>query len=616
MHPSHKLYSKACASKKVLTFKGVSYLMTYAPPLGDLRFALWHTSGLGDVLKLPKYQHLTPDLIDAVLEEAGKLAAEVITPTNHFGDKNPPKLVDGKVALPAAIKEAYQKFQQGGWCSVPFEEEHGGQGLPWVIAAALQEIWASANMGFSLCPLLTQGAVESLARYGTDEQKNLYLSKLVSGEWTGTMNLTEPQAGSDVGAVRMKAEPAGDHYLLSGQKIYITYGEHDLTDNIIHMVLARTPDAPPGSKGLSFFIVPKFLVNTDGSLGERNDVHAVSLEHKLGIHASPTAVLAYGDNGKCIGYRVGAEGQGMEIMFVMMNCARLGVGLQGVAMAERSYQAARDYAIGRIQSRDVRAPKAEPVAIINHPDVRRMLLTQRAYAEAGRALALKAFAAVDLGRAGNTAAAARADLLTPIVKAWCTDAGVEAASIGVQVHGGMGYIEETGAAQYYRDAKIACIYEGTNGIQANDLVFRKLARDEGAAVLALISEGRTLADTLTGRDDDGDLIAHQLDTGVEALHRATLFLLLIIKSKPDTAAASAYSYLRLLGLVAGGMVMAQSALVALKLQSVGKGDPDFITSKILTARFYACQIMPHSTALAQMVGSSGASMLRFENNWF
>jgi len=592
-------------------------MTAYSPPLADLRFVLREIAGLDDILQLSGYSHITPDLVDAVLEEAAKFAATAIAPTNRIGDKVWPALKDGTVTTPPELKALYQQFQQGGWGSVPFAEEHGGQGLPWLVAAALQEMWATANMGFSLCPLLTQGSVEALSKYGTPEQQKLYLEKLVSGEWTGTMNLTEPQAGSDVGAVRMKAEKEGDHYRLTGQKIFITYGEHDFTPNILHMVLARTPDAPPGTKGLSFFIVPKYLVNADGTLGARNDVHAASLEHKLGIHASPTAVMAFGDKGGAVGYLVGAEGQGMEIMFVMMNNARLGVGLQGVAMCERSYQAARNYARDRVQSRGLRDPKAGPVAIINHPDVKRMLLTQRCYAEAGRALAMTAFAALDRAHGGDASAQLRADLLTPVVKAWCTDKGVEAASIGIQVHGGMGYIEETGAAQHYRDAKIACIYEGTNGIQANDLVFRKLARDEGAAVASFIAESRIVTDTLEALPgDDASEIAHQVETALEALERATFWLAPRIAKEPMVAAAAASNYLRLFGLVAGGVMMAKSAAAALQGLGQRSGDPAFMEAKLLTAHFYACHILPTATAVAQSVNRGNNTVLTFDEAWF
>ena len=505
---------------------------------------------------------------------------------------------------------------------MPFEPDHGGQGLPWLVAVALQEMWATGNMGFSLCPLLTQGGVEVLTKFGTPEQQKLYLEKLVSGEWTGTMNLTEPQAGSDVGAIRMKAVKDGADYRLYGQKIYITYGEHDYTPNIIHMVLARTEGAPEGSKGLSLFIVPKVLVNADGSLGARNDVKAVSLEHKLGIHASPTAVLAFGDSTGAVAHLIGEEGRGIEYMFVMMNAARLGVGMQGVAMCERAYQHARGYARDRVQSRDVANPKGEAVAIIQHPDVQRMLLTMRAYAEATRALAYSAMASLDLAskhedETVRRVSQLRVDLLTPVVKAWSTDLGVEAASLGIQVHGGMGYIEETGAAQHYRDAKIACIYEGTNGIQANDLVFRKIGRDNGAMALGFVAEGRAAVAGLAALPgDDAAAIAARLGEGLTALEGATIWVAANHKTDPKGVAAAAASYLRLFGFVAGGVMLAKSAGVALAELGQPGSEADFLTAKLVVARFYMEQLLPPTTALASTLESAGRTTGGFVESWF
>jgi 3-(methylthio)propanoyl-CoA dehydrogenase len=460
-------------------------VIPYAPPLADMRFALDELAGLPEIALLPGCEQASADLVDAVLEEAAKLARDVLAPLNDVGDRERARLENGVVRTPPGFKEAYRKYAEGGWNALPFEPAHGGQGLPVALSTAVLEMWNAANMGFALCPLLNIGAVELLQAHGSDEQKRIYLEKMVSGAWTGTMNLTEPQAGSDVGALRTRAVREGDHYRIAGQKIFITYGDHDFTDNIVHMELARTPDAPPGTRGISLFLVPKFLVDEDGSPGARNDIRTVSLEHKLGIHASPTCVLAFGDNGGAVGWLVGEENRGIECMFTMMNSARLNVGLQGVAIAERAYQQARDFARQRIQGKPIGAPKDASGAappIIHHPDVRRMLLAMKAQTEAMRGLAYVTAGAIDRARhepdeAAREAAQRRADLLIPVVKAWSTDLGVEIASTGVQVHGGMGYIEETGAVQHLRDARINPIYEGTNGIQANDLVGRKLMRD-------------------------------------------------------------------------------------------------------------------------------------------
>src|SRR5579863_4103978 len=466
--------------------------MTYAAPLADMRLVLDAFGNLPDE---------AAEVADAVLGEAAKFAENELAPLNQPGDRIGSVLENGVVRTPPGFREAYRKFVEGGWNGLTCEPEIGGQGLPLALAVPLTEMWNSACMGWALCPLLNSGAIELLQAHGSPEQKRLYLDKMVSGEWTGTMNLTEPQAGSDLGALRSRAVPAsdarwGEHYRISGQKIFITYGDHDLCDNIIHMVLARTPDAPPGSRGISLFLVPKFLPDGDGKPGERNDLRPLRLEEKLGIHASPTCVMSYGDEGGAIGWRIGEENRGLECMFTMMNSERLLVGVQGVAIAERAYQQALDYARTRVQGQPVGSSRdAGPLPIVHHPDVRRMLLSMRAATEAMRALTYLAAAAIDCSRrAGDEQsrfrAQRRADLLIPVVKAWCTDLGVEIASVGVQVHGGMGYIEETGAAQYLRDARITPIYEGTNGIQANDLVGRKLGRDQGEAARELFSEMR------------------------------------------------------------------------------------------------------------------------------
>ncbi len=591
-------------------------MVPYAAPLKDMRFVLRHLARLEDLNALPGYEDATPDLVDAVLEEAGRLATEVLAPLNHLGDQAGSTFENGVVRTPPGFREAYAHYRDNGWNAVPFDPEYGGQGLPWAVALAVQEMWHSANMSFGLCPLLNQGAVELLQAHGTAELKATYLPKLISGEWTGTMNLTEPQAGSDLSQIRTRAVRDGGAYRLTGQKVFITYGEHDLSDNIVHMVLARLPDAPPGTRGISVFLVPKYLPNPDGSPGPRNDVHCVSIEHKLGIRASPTAVMSYGDNGGAVGFLIGEENRGLACMFTMMNNARLCVGLEGVAIAERAYQQARDYARERVQSRPLTddsgngtgndsgpGPSNGPVTIIHHPGVRRKLLTMRAVTEAGRALAYETAAGMDIARhhpdaAVRARAQARVDLMTPVVKAWCTDMGCEVASLGIQVHGGMGYVEETGAAQHYRDARITPIYEGTNGIQAADLVFRKVGRDHGLAAGACIAELRALDEALAAAPgEDMAAIRVRLAEGIDSLAAATDWLVDTTATDPVAAAAGAAHYLRLFGIVAGGAVMARAALAALDDLRDPGADFAFNEAKVITARFYAEQILPQAGGL-------------------
>ncbi len=588
----------------------------YAAPIADMRFVLDELAGLGEIAGLPGYEEATPDLVDAVLSEAGRLAAEVLAPLNYSGDREGSIFENGVVRTPRGFREAYAQFKEGGWGSLPFDPAYGGQGLPWVLAVTVQEMWSAANLSFSLAPMLTQGAVEALQLHGTDEQKQTYLPKLISGEWSGTMNLTEPQAGTDVGALTTRAEPNGDHYLITGQKIFITWGEHDCAENIVHMVLARTPDAPAGTKGISLFIVPKFLLNPDGTPGQRNDLRCVSLEDKLGIHASPTCVMAYGDSEGAVGFLVGEENRGMEYMFTMMNTERLMVGVQGLAVGERAYQAALAYARERVQSRAIGSRDPAPVPIIRHPDVRRMLMTMKAMNEAMRALAYTTAGALDRAKrhpdaAHRAAYQARVDLLTPVVKAWLSDGGCEVTSIGVQVHGGMGFIEETGAAQYYRDARITPIYEGTNGIQALDLVSRKLLRDEGAAAKALIAEMEATSAELNGAALDA--IRGPLAEGIAALSAATNWLLEAGPSDLAQAAAGASPYLRLIGIVAGGWLLACTAAAAAQKQG---GDNDYLESKILTARFYADNILPRAAAEAAAVTRGAESTLALDEARF
>jgi alkylation response protein AidB-like acyl-CoA dehydrogenase len=592
----------------------------YTAPLRDIAFTLEAVAGLPDVA--PHFgDHAASDVVGQILDEAGKLASEVLAPLNVPGDRTGSVLENGVVRTPKGFKEAYQTYVAGGWNGLPFDPEFGGQDLPWLVTTAVQEMWQSANLSWTLGPLLTFGAVEALQTHGSEEQKRLYLPKLVSGEWMGTMNLTEPQAGSDVGALRTRAVPSGDHYKITGQKIFITYGDHDWTENIVHLVLARLPDAPVGSKGISLFLVPKFLVGPDGKIGPRNDLRVVSLEHKLGIHASPTCVMAYGDGGGAIGYLVGQPNEGLACMFTMMNNARLGVGLQGVAVAERAYQQARDYARTRVQSREIGAKSPEPAPIVRHPDVRRMLLTMRALTEASRALAYTSAASLDLAKRHPDAAErqrhqARVDLLIPVVKAWGTDIGVEVASLGIQVHGGMGFIEETGAAQHYRDVRITPIYEGTNGIQANDLVFRKLGRDGGAAARAFLAEiGSCEAELASTSGDEIAVIRRELASGRKALDAATQSMVQQMAHDPRHAAAAAVPYLRLFGTVAGGYLMAKAARAALAALKDG-GDPGFHRAKLATARFYADHILSQATAQLHTVRDGAASVLEFSEDQF
>ncbi len=595
----------------------------YRAPIDDMRFALRELAGLEELSHLEGFAEADPQLIDQVLEEAGRLAGEVLAPLNHPGDRAGAVFENGVVRTPEGFKEAYHTYVGAGWNTLPFDPDYGGQGLPWVVAGAIQEMWNGANMAFALCPLLTQGAVELLSAHGSAAQKETYLPKLISGEWTGTMNLTEPQAGSDVGAVKTRAVPNGDHHLITGQKIYITYGEHDFTDNIVHMVLARTPGAPEGTRGVSLFLVPKFLINEDGSLGPKNDLRCVSIEHKLGIHASPTCVMAYGDSGGAVGYLIGEENQGMRQMFTMMNNARLAVGIQGIGIAERAYQQARAYAFDRVQSRDLAEQAGAPVAIVKHPDVRRMLLTMKAQTEAARGLAYYTLAGLDRANATQDSRARQqqmidvVELLTPVVKAWSTDVGVEVASLGVQVHGGMGFVEETGAAQHYRDARIAPIYEGTNGIQALDLVNRKVIRHKGfpaRAFAATVRREVEALEALPGESFAG--LRCGLLAGAEALEQATDWLCEVWADSPRLAAAGAAPYLRLLGTLGGGWALARQAGAAARQLAAANGDASFLDGKIKTARFYAENILPQASAAAVATTRGAETTLELDDAQF
>ena len=570
--------------------------MTYTAPVKDISFVLNNVVGLSDIAQLQGFEDASPDLVEAILDESAKFTGDVLAPLNWVGDQQGSQWNEGEVTTPDGWKEAYQQFVENGWGSLSFPPEFGGQGLPMCVSAAVQEMWHSANMSFGLCPLLTQGAVDAIAHHASDELKQLYLPKMVEGVWSGTMNLTEPQAGSDLAAVRTRAEPSGDHYLIKGQKIYITYGEHDLTENIVHLVLARLPDAPAGVKGISLFIVPKFLLNEDGSPGDRNDVNCVSIEHKLGIHASPTCVMSYGDNGGAIGYLVGKEHHGLAYMFTMMNQARHAVGVEGYGIAERSYQQAVSYARDRRQGKTLLGKGEDDQGIINHPDVRRILMSMRSTIEAMRGLGLECAAAFDqANRHADEEMRARmqrrGELLTPLVKGWSTEMGVELCSLGVQVHGGMGFIEETGAAQYLRDSRIAPIYEGTTAIQANDLIGRKTSRDGGQGMGELLADMRLTLDELKKQDsDEFNAIVKRFEPAVDAAETATQWLL--GQNDATLPAATSVEYLMMQGRLAGGWMMARSALAAQALLNAGDSDSDYLNAKILLTRYYAERMLP------------------------
>ncbi len=592
--------------------------MSYVAPLKDMKFVLRALAGLEQVAALPGYEEATPDTVEAILDEAAKFAGNVLEPLNRVGDEEGAKWKDGAVTMPPGFREAYRQYVENGWAALPSGPQWGGQGLPKLVATAVEEMVTSANMSFSLCPLLTQGAIHALELCGSEALKRTFLGRMVEGSWTGTMNLTEPQAGSDLALVRTRAVREGDHYRISGQKIFITYGEHDLAENIVHLVLARTPDAPEGVKGISLFVVPKFLVNPDGSLGERNHVRCASIEHKLGIHASPTAVMVY-DN--AVGYLVGEENKGLSYMFVMMNAARFSVGLEGVAIAERAFQRALAYAKERLQGRDL-VEGGGTVPIIRHPDVRRMLMLMKSQTEAMRALAYVVAAAMDFAaRSGSPEERQKhqafVDLMIPVVKGWSTETGVEVASLGVQVHGGMGFIEETGAAQHLRDARITTIYEGTTGIQAGDLVGRKIARDGGAAARALVAELRKL-DAALAKAKHADLRAMRepLAAGVAALEEAVGYIVANAAKDVKGVFAGAVPFLLLMGVVCGGWQMVRAGLAAEKALGEAGADQAFLEAKIGTARFYADHVLTQAPGLKSTVLSGAAGVLALSEDQF
>jgi alkylation response protein AidB-like acyl-CoA dehydrogenase len=590
----------------------------YTAPLKDMRFVLNELAGLGAVAKLPGYGDATPETVDAILEEAAKFASEVLDPLNYSGDQEGSQWKDGKVFTPTGFKEAYKQYVEGGWPALPFDASHGGQGLPKLVATAVEEMLTSANMSFSLCPLLTQGAIHALELAGTDALKRTYLEKMIAGRWTGTMNLTEPQAGSDLALVKTRAKPAGDHYLISGQKIFITYGDHDMAENIVHLVLARTPDAPEGVKGISLFVVPKFLPKADGTPGERNTAKCASIEHKLGIHASPTAVMVFED---AKGYLVGEVNRGLSYMFVMMNAARFSVGLEGVSIAERAFQRALAYAKDRLQGKDL-VQAGPTVPIIRHPDVRRMLMLMKSQTEAARALAYVVAACMDFyTRSSNKEDAKKqqafVDLMIPVVKGWSTELGIEVASLGVQIHGGMGFIEETGAAQHLRDARITTIYEGTTGIQAADLVGRKIAREGGVTVKGWISLLQGFDGELSkSKNPDIAVVRQRLAAGVHAVQESVDFILATAGRDPNAAFAGAVPFLKLMGIVAGGWQLARAALVSEKMLLNDSADKDFYSAKIKTARFFADHVLSQAPGLSATVAQGSSSVMSLTDEQF
>ena len=595
----------------------------YHAPLRDMQFIITELAPLAELNRLPGCAEATPDVAEAILTEAAKFANGVLSPLNVSGDREGLRWDDGQVFTASGWQDAYRQFTAGGWNGLASDPDYGGQGLPRLISALVEEMWNGANTSFALCPMLTAGFYESMHLCGSPELKNLYLPRLVSGEWTGTMVLTEPQAGSDLSAVRTRAVPQADgSYRLHGQKIFITYGEHDLTENIVHLVLARTPDAPEGVKGISLFVVPKFIPDANGNPGARNDVRCVSIEHKLGIHASPTCVLAFGDQEGATGWLVGELNRGLEYMFITMNAARYSVGLEGVGIAERATQRAVQYARDRVQGTEVGSGKRDRVAILRHPDVRRMLMEMKATTESLRAVAAVVAAAMDTARCHPDAdersrAQKFVELMIPVVKGWSTEAAIRVASMGVQVHGGMGFIEETGAAQHLRDARITAIYEGTTGIQANDLIGRKVARDGGRSLKDLINAVHHTEAALRDTNDDHlTAIANELNRASSALATAGDYIVQTYGPDIRAASAGAVPFLELLGVVAGGWQMGRAALLAQQHLAAGDGDQEFYRAKMLTARFYADHVLPRAEGLAHGVVNGAHAALEMADAAF
>ncbi|TAM91897.1 acyl-CoA dehydrogenase [bacterium] len=596
-------------------------MSTYQAPVRDMQFVLRELAGAEEIAQLPGCEE-TLDVLDSILEEAAAFATGVLDPLNVKADREGCTWKDGEVTTPSGFKDAYRQFAQAGWIGLPVPVEYGGQGLPSLLLGPTLEMWNGANVGFANGPLLNQGAIEAIELTGSEEQKKLYIPKLVSGTWTGTMCLTEPQAGSDLAQVRAKAMPEGDHYRISGQKIFITFGEHDMAQNIVHLVLARLPDAPEGTKGISLFIVPKFLVNPDGSLGEHNDVYCAGIEHKLGINGNPTCTMNYGEKNGAIGYLVGEPNRGLEYMFIMMNAARFSVGVQGLAIADRAYQSALQYAKERVQSRDVAARSPKPQEIIKHPDVRRMLMWMKSQLEAMRALAYVTAMSLDFAHKHPDEKVRRehkafVELMIPVVKGWCTETAVDLCSTALQVFGGMGYIEETGIAQQYRDVRITTIYEGTTGIQALDLVGRKLIRDMGATATAVITKMKKFAKGLEAEENaEVKVIAQALAHGVDALADASQWIGMNAMGDPHTAFACSVPYLKLWGVVAGGWQMARAAQIAAHKIAAGDREADFYKAKLATARFYATNVLSQDAWLQRQIKESSADVLALAEEQF
>ena len=587
----------------------------YEAPVKDLNFVIKNLINLDDLSKIPDYQHFSDDLVDAILEEAGKIGSEVLDPCNLSGDHEGSRRLDsGEVKTPKGYKEAYESLRDGGWFGLEAKEQYGGQQIPVTLSAAVNEIWHSSNMSLALCHLLTQGLIYALQKSASDDQKNFYLPKLASGEWTGTMNLTEPQAGTDLSSIKTKAVKENGHYKISGQKIYITYGEHDLSENIIHLVLARTPDAPEGNKGISVFIVPKFIPNEDGSLGIKNDVSCLSIEKKLGVKGSPTAVLQFGDNGGAIGYLVGEENQGLNIMFEMMNHARFSVGVQGLAVSERAYQQSKMYAFDRVQGIPIDGNKGDP--IIDHPDVLRLASTMKSEVEAMRALAIYGGYALDMTKSSqNEYWETKSSLMIPIIKGWLTERSLEITSNAIQIHGGMGFIEETGIAQHYRDARILPIYEGTTAIQANDLVFRKTLRDNGKAITELVEEINSEISEIS--DSGNEVLKNLCEKMTQSIETSKKVIdhIVSISNNKKRPAVSGVNYLMMLGYVFGGWMMIKSASKSLELKNTGELDEDFLNAKVNTSSIYLSSILPKIESLSSIILKGDEDILSMKKNW-
>ncbi|MDE2573552.1 MAG: acyl-CoA dehydrogenase [bacterium] len=597
-------------------------MSTYRAPLREMQFVLRELAHADEIAKLPGYEE-TLDVLDSILEEAAAFASGVLDPLNATGDREGCTWKDGEVATPAGFKEAYRRFAQADWIGLPVPPEYGGQGLPSLVLGPTLEMWNAANVGFANGPLLNQGAIEAIELTGSEAQKSLYIPRLVSGEWTGTMCLTEPQAGSDLAQVRTKAVPEGDHYRISGQKIFITFGEHDMAANIVHLVLARLPGAPEGTKGISLFIVPKFLVEPDGSLGERNDVHCSGIEHKLGINANPTCTLNYGErNGGAIGYLVGEANRGLEYMFIMMNAARFSVGVQALGIADRAYQSALQFAKERVQSRDVAARSPQPQPIVKHPDVRRMLMWMKSQLEAMRALAYVTAASLDYAHRHpderiRKQHKAFVELMIPVVKGWCTETAIELCSTALQVFGGMGYVEETGIAQQYRDVRITAIYEGTTGIQGLDLVGRKLIRDMGATATSVIAQMRAFAKELdSAQSAEVAEIAQAFARSVETLADVSQWIGMTAMGDLHRAFACSVPYLRLWGIVAGGWQMARAAQIAARRIAAGDPESEFYQAKLATAHFYAAHVLGQDVALQRQIKEGSAAVMALSEDQF